>query len=352
MPAPAAGSPDSAPLSEVRWKNIFFGVLRMHLLSLTLLPLFLAALLSCKSRYAGEPQSGSHVQSTASQNPPVVTVQQKRNRCALKNDFMVEFASGQQPDRFAFTVHHFSPPVHAEEAYQRISSQLNEETLFGVVNAGFFDDTQVGQQTQLYSYYQSAPPWTDWKHWSRAKIGGNVVPKHPGMNYNRPCMTWKGYGHRVEYQQTDEAFWRETAANPTRNVFCAGPLLVRDSKNIWETGAYLGGFSPASRGEAKDDPLDLFAPVSRMASCVKANGNVLLQAYSPIKCGRSMEKLATQMQSLGCREAMAHDGGRSVGYFFRVNGQVFQTTEYPQQENSIWRHRASPVWWAVSLRAK
>lgn len=121
---------------------------------------------------------------------------------------------------------------------------------------------------------------------------------------------------------------------------------------MWQDSAAAGGFSPAARtGPGGDgaDPLSLTGRVSRLATCIKSNGNFLVYARSPNTCGVAVPDLTEKLLSLGCTQALAHDGGQSVQYHFVWGGRTFQTRDFPQLVQFLgFRQRMVPVWLAIS----
>jgi hypothetical protein len=67
---------------------------------------------------------------------------------------------------------------------------------------------------------------------------------------------------------------------------------------------------------------DVYAVDRRSAACVLADGVVILLVTDTLTNGLSLSELATVFGGLGCRDAMAFDGGSSTGISVRVPGHL------------------------------
>lgn len=67
---------------------------------------------------------------------------------------------------------------------------------------------------------------------------------------------------------------------------------------------------------------DVYAVDRRTAACTLADGEVILLVTDTLTNGLSLSELATVFGGLGCRDAMAFDGGSSTGLSVHIPGHV------------------------------
>lgn len=196
-----------------------------------------------------------------------------------------------------------------------------DKKMIALVNAGFFsDDGPV-------SFFKAVFPVS--------KIHGSNSAMGP-----RGCYLLQGTTFSVA-QSTDENY-KKFQSFPG-NIFCGGPQLVEASKNVVEDQLCKEKFDPKCR-EDKGGPLAIGSRVPRAASCHTSAGDFIVLVSQPDnhRCGLTMGDLASKMKSLGCLQALNHDGGGSVKLWAKnKEGEVLSVGK---------ENRPVPVWLALYER--
>lgn len=253
--------------------------------------------------------------------------------------FVLRAKTGQFANQIGLTVHRVRPNKFAQDAFDEVAEQLgSEHHLVGIINAGFFDE----KSSDIYSYYQSVHP-TSGTLISRLNRA-NTLPS--GAAFFRPCLRWQGYGKVLSFLgQRAKIDWPTFLNERVSNIACAGPMLVTEGRILHESSAQFGGFHPSVRSDGAD-PLSLESRRARSAVCVSMRDDIVFFATLPDSLGMSMANLSRKMIELGCREAMALDGGSSTQFHAVLEGKVFSSGG----SGLLSRKREVPVWLAVSYR--
>lgn len=199
-----------------------------------------------------------------------------------------------------------------------------------ILNAGYFDNAHFPEKP--LSYFKSSLN-------SAEAIG-------PSIRGPRSCMISQAKTHHFEMKlDTDENF-KVFHQAPDVEIFCAGPALVEQKKDVTSLRLCSEHFEPRCRPDHSDPGLNFDFSYPRAGTCFTSTGEFKIFAAlsAEKKCGISGKEMTAFMLQAGCEFGMNHDGGSSVKFYYgNQNGLVVRETGTDPR-------RTVPVWIAVFSR--
>lgn len=220
--------------------------------------------------------------------------------------------------------------VHAEGAQtldQVIESiRKRGETPRLAVNAGFFSGSEP------VSYFKSAK---------------NRV-EHPRNSLRSPraCMEIGSASLVSRVVQSSEEVYQGFRRAEASEIFCAGPRVLDQGKDVVMTQVCREQFSPECRADGSDPGLGATSNLPRSASCVTRSGTIRFFVFNSntSRCGITLPDLARWMQAEDCVDGLNHDGGASVKFFAEdAQGRVHRSRGMDDGPG-----RTIPVWITVT----
>ena len=233
-----------------------------------------------------------------------------------------------------FSAHHqfgvFAVPHEGQNQKFRIDRALEEIRSEGheaksLINGGFFFKNTV------LSFYKS-----DLFHVAH--------PQNSARSEKRPCLVYHSATNDFAIEESSASnFQAWNRASSDLEVFCAGPLLVRNGVNVARARYAEEQF----QGSGVDQDSDL----PRTGVCITAPGHIkIFVADSPetskhnVICGTTLPQLAELMKSEDCIDGMGNDGGGSTAFFTAASPGV------PEFRLNGMEDRPLPVWVGVFSR--
>lgn len=197
--------------------------------------------------------------------------------------------------------------------------------LIALINGGYFNTTTP---SSIYSYYRSS--FTN-KAWPR---NSTLSP--------RACMVWNRKTNAFTLLQSSENNFKLFSLLEDVEIWCAGPQVVNEGKDVSETQFCAEKFSPKCRADRQDPGIGFYTEWPRTGSCYTIHGELKLFSFnsSVERCGASIKQLAQIMIQEECFSGMNHDGGGSSALY----------THFPNSGEGFWPDRLNrrvPVWIGV-----
>ncbi len=201
----------------------------------------------------------------------------------------------------------------------------------GLINGGFF----LRDESAILSYYRSSA------------LGGELPRNSPRSP--RACMVFFPPAYWWLLQSTP-ANYRLFGSLPEAEVYCAGPQVVEDGRDVSARQLCAESFDPRCRPDGSDPGIKFHSNTPRSASCMTLDGDLKFFSANSgsAKCGMTGPELARAMAAEGCHSGMNHDGGGSAKlYLWDMRVEPLVAAGYGED-----RLRASPVWAAVVRRRR